>query len=88
MVGAIERTVVWACVSEHGWADEHAVPEPVGEVWTVVMTAAVAGAVMPAAASSAAAATVVSRPAARGVREEGSPGTLRSYRGTSSSFGA
>ncbi len=31
IVGAIVRTDVWAWAREHGWADEHAVPEPVGE---------------------------------------------------------
>ncbi|MBB5866778.1 hypothetical protein F4553_000157 [Allocatelliglobosispora scoriae] len=36
-------TDAWAWLSEQGWADEQAVPDPVDEAYSVVMTAAAAG---------------------------------------------
>src|SRR5688500_1672382 len=38
IVGARVRTVACAWESEHGWADEHAVPDPVGDAYSVVIT--------------------------------------------------
>jgi hypothetical protein len=81
MVGAMARTEAWAWVIEHGWADEHAVPDPVGEAYRVVMTAAVAGAeptARPPTTSTAAAAalvSVISRFSAGGDDGWGPPGT-------------
>ena len=58
IVGAMPRTAVCAWESEHGWADEHAVPDPFGDVKSVVITAAPADgatvATLPATTTTAA----------------------------------
>ncbi|GHJ43740.1 hypothetical protein Cs7R123_10820 [Catellatospora sp. TT07R-123] len=69
IVGAIPRTVDCAWPREQGWADEQAVPEPVGETYTVVITAACAGAAATSdAAASNPAAQLENRAERRGFR--------------------
>jgi hypothetical protein len=56
IVGASARTLACAWESEHGWADEQAVPDPLGDAKTVAITAALAereSVAMPVAAMTA-----------------------------------
>jgi hypothetical protein len=83
--GAMARTEVCAWLSEQGWAEEQAVPEPVGETYSVVMTAAAAGvaAMVDIATSSAAAyleKVVIGRDVRRSV-VRGAEVTMASFRG-------
>lgn len=77
------RTDVCAWLSEQGWAEEQAVPDPVGEAYSVVMTAAAAGvAAMADIAMSMAAAYIEKVVIGRDVRR----GVVRGARVTMASF--